>query len=105
MEKTLICISSVGVKFSSGRKRMVLAKRQVRAVVLQQHIIFISRSHSKIWHDAEIMLKSQRPAGQQSPVTIPVYKWHLVIPKFFARPCKKLVIVKIRHGRKHSQST
>lgn len=41
---------------------------------------FFSRSHSKIWHDAEIMLKSQRAAGQQSPVTIPVHKRHLVIP-------------------------
>lgn len=41
---------------------------------------FFSRSHSKVWHDAEITLKFQRPAGQQGPITIPVHKWHLVIP-------------------------
>lgn len=34
MEKAVIYISSVGVKFSSGGKIMVLAERQVGAVVL-----------------------------------------------------------------------
>lgn len=65
---------------------------------------FFSRSHSKIWHDAEIKAK------------IPETSWATKswsnscsqvasCDSWFATLCKNLVIVKIRHKIKHSQST